>query len=171
MLHKPDDMWDPNTWSDPDDREYRIYAPDLETYALVSAIDYPYLCQFSWSIHTVNIGKRDRSAHANVRKRLYLRRGVSIFNGPDGEPYVSPIHGHVVRHRNRTQKNVFLHQEVIERMGTPPPSPLHTLIDHIDRDTMNCRRWNLEWETKSGNTLNSERGGKPKQVFRNGGYR
>lgn len=150
-------MWDPRTWGSPDDREYRIYAPDLETFALVSAIDYPYLCRFSWSIHTVNVGRKDRSQFANVRKKLYLRRGVSTFHAPDGERYESPIHGHIVRHRNRTQKNVFLHQEVMDRMGILPPTPEHVLIDHKNRNTLDCRRENLHWETHSGNTRNADR--------------
>lgn len=155
------DMWDPNNWI-PCDHEHRIYADDtLETYAIVDAIDYPYLAQFRWSLHSVKVGGEGRST------KRYLRRCVSTFHGPDGEQYVSPIHGHVVRNRNRTQKNVFLHQEVMERKGDKPPTPRHVIIDHIDRDSMHCRRHNLEWETKSGNARNS-RNGKSQKVLREG---
>lgn len=148
------DMWDPNNWVD-DGHEHRIYADEtLEVFAVVDAIDYPYLCQYRWSIHSVDLGNGRRDTR---RKKFYLRRGVSIFHAPDGEKYESPIHGHMVRHRNRTQKNVFLHQEVVDRMGLLPPSPLHTRIDHRDRDTMNCRRYNLAWATNSENVKNSDR--------------
>lgn len=151
------DIWDPNNWV-PDDYECRIYGDaSLEQYAIVDAIDYPYLCQFRWSIHSVNIGRSNRTVFGNTRKKLYLRRGVSEFYAPDGAKYESPFTGYVVRHRNRVQKTVFLHQEVMRRMGVLPPSPLHILIDHKDRNSWNCRRENLHWQTKSGNALNADR--------------
>lgn len=159
-------MWDPNTWV-LDQHEHRIYADEtLEVYAVVDAIDYPYLSQFRWSLHT----KLERGVRGNRGTKKYLRRAVSTFHGPDGENYVSPIHGHVVRNRNRTTKNLFLHQAVMERKGDKPPTPAHKYIDHIDQDSMNCRRENLEWETKSGNTLNNRNGKSPK-VLRKGRHR
>lgn len=148
------DIWDPNNW-DQDEHEHRIYGDQsLETYAVVDAIDYPYLCQFKWSIHTFRIGKRGSTAFSNTRKKFYLRRGVSEFHGPDGERYESPFTGYVVRHRNRVQRTVFLHQEIMQRMGALPPTPKHVIIDHKDRNTWNCRRENLHWLTRSGNALN-----------------
>lgn len=123
----------------------------------MDAIDYPYLCRFKWSIHSINIGKKNRGVLENTRKKLYLRRGVSEFYGPDGEPYESPHTGYIVRHRRRVQRTEFLHQAVMRRMGIKPPTPKHTIIDHKDRNTWNCRRTNLHWQTHSGNTLNADR--------------
>jgi HNH endonuclease len=148
------DIWDPNTWV-PDEYEHRIYGDEtLERYAIVDAIDYPYLCQFKWSVHSVNYGALGTG---RARKKFYLRRGVSEFYDSDGEPYESPITGKIIRNRRRVQRTEFLHQAVMRRMGIEPPTANHVIIDHRDRDTMNCRRSNLYWETHAGNQLNVER--------------
>lgn len=148
MLH--DDMWDPRTWA-ADDHEHRIYADEtLEVYAVVDAIDYPFLVQWKWSVHTLRV-------HSTLaRKKFYLRRVQTTFFGPDGSPYESIYTGKLVRNRNRITQNVFLHTEVMRRKGTPPPTPDHKIIDHCDRDTMNCRRANLEWQTHKGNSDNRQ---------------
>jgi hypothetical protein len=150
-----DDMWDPNNWVE-SDYEHRIYADDtLLLYAVVDAIDYPYLSQFKWSVHSVDLGTRaGKPRKTSTRKKLYLRRGVSVFHAPDSGTYVSPEHGYVVRARNRTQHNLFLHQEIVARMGLKPATSEHKIIDHKDRDTLNCRRNNLHWATYSGNRDN-----------------
>jgi hypothetical protein len=141
-----DDMWDPRNWV-PDDHEHRIYADEsLETYAIVDARWYPYLCRFKWSIH-------------DMRKHLkgftYLRRTITVFHGPDGEPYESPTSGKIVRNRKRTVYNRFLHQEVMLLTGIPQPTPEHTEVDHKSRNTLDCREGNLEWATRAMQVINS----------------
>lgn len=138
-----DDIWDPNNWIE-DEHECRIYgADDLGVYAVVDWIDYIALVQHRWSVHAVK-GK----------PQLYLRRGVSEFFASDGEPFESPITGKLVRNRKRVQSNLFLHTAIVLRAKLEPPSPEHTIIDHKDRNTMNCRRINLHWATHKMNSQN-----------------
>jgi hypothetical protein len=153
-MHAPiDDMWNPNTW-ELDRHEHRIYADEtLELYAVVDAKWYPILCQWKWSIHTIKV---HRGAIKTPRKQFYLRRTETTFHAPDGESYISPIHGYEVRHRHRTARTVFLHQQVMRLAGIEPPSPEHIHIDHEDRDTMNCREGNLKWTTVQENRDNND---------------
>jgi hypothetical protein len=140
-------MWDPRTWRT-DDHEYRIYSSwDIEgVYAIVDAIDYPYLSQYLWSIHD-----------PKKINHPYLRRSVHIELAPEGAPYESRITGKIVRNRYRVQRNEFLHQAVMRLKGDEPPTPEHTTIDHRDRNTLNCRRANLVWATKKEQVLNARR--------------
>jgi hypothetical protein len=140
-------MWDPNTWG-PDEHEHRIYADEtLEHYAVVDAIDYSWCSQWLWSMHSRK--KWERTG------RFYLRRAVTVFNAPDGERYTSPIHGHVVRNRNRTVTTRFLHTEILLRMGAVQPTPEHIEGDHINRQWWDCRRNNLRWATRKEQVANS----------------
>lgn len=148
LLKVSDDMWDPNTWA-PDTHEHRIYADEtLEHYAVVDAIDYSHCSQWLWSMHSRK--KWERTG------RFYLRRVITTFHAPDGEKYESPIHGHMVRHRNRTTVTRFLHTEILLRIGVQPPTPEHTEGDHIDRQWWNCRRSNLRWATRQEQVANSD---------------
>lgn len=145
------DMWDPNNWIE-DDRECRIYGnDDLSIYAVVDWVHYIHLVQFRWSVHTKYVHRgRDRSQY-------YLRRNVSEFYDTDGERYESPITGKIVRNRRRVQYNVFLHQAVMDLAGIKPPTPDHKLIDHGDRDSLNCRLSNLSWVTHGENNNNANK--------------
>ena len=150
-------MWDPNTWV-PDQHEHRIYADEtLETYAIVDAKWYPYLCRFKWSIH-------DKRKAA--RGHIYLRRTVCVFHGPDGEPYESPTSGKIVRHRRRTVFNRFLHTEIMLLTGRLPPTPEHDEVDHVDRNQLNCLEDNLIWATRSMNVKNSNNAIRSKNLRR-----
>lgn len=65
------------------------------------------------------------------RKKMYATRSTKI----DGRP-----------------KTLYLHKEILsERMGKIPPSEKHTIGDHGDSDSLNCRRDNLEWVTPAEN--------------------
>ena len=154
------DPFDPNNW-EPSDHEHRIYADEsLEIYAVVDWVDYIYLCRFKWSVHVTRVHRGDKST---ARHQLYLRRSVTEFWAPDGEPYESPLSGKIVRNRHRTTRTLFLHQEVMERKGDVPPSSDHNIIDHEDRDSLNCRRSNLRWLTVLDNRQNNE--------YRNGKFK
>jgi hypothetical protein len=140
------DFFDPRTWTD-DNHEYRIYGtPSLDIFAVVDRIDYAWAAQWLWSIHTIK-GKTS----------IYLRRGISEFWAPDGAQYESPISGRLVRNRQRRQSTLFLHAAIMERSGIAKPTEDHSLVDHIDRDTFNCRRGNLRWATKLINNRNNRR--------------
>lgn len=143
----PSNMWDPRTWA-ADEHEHRIYADEhLEHYAVVDAIDYSWCVQWLWSMHSRKLWERTG--------RFYLRRVITEFHAPDGERYVSPIHGHTIRHRNRTTRTRMLHTEILLRSGKEPPSPEHTEGDHINRRWWDCRRDNLRWATRQEQVLNS----------------
>jgi hypothetical protein len=46
---------------------------------------------------------------------------------------------------------LYLHKEVLKRSMKLPPTPLHTMGDHGDGNSLNCERDNLEWATPSQN--------------------
>lgn len=143
-----DDMWDPNNWVE-DDHEHRIYADEtLEIYAVVDAIDYPYLSQFKWSVH-------DRKKAA--RGHIYLKRNSCEFLEKDGEPYESRITGTMVRNRKRIVRTVFLHQDIMRRMKKRKPTKLHKEVDHRNRRMLDCRRKNLRWATRKQQVINSSK--------------
>lgn len=49
---------------------------------------------------------------------------------------------------------VFLHKLICLRANGLPPSTDHLIGDHQDGDSLNNRRVNLEWSTRSQNCLN-----------------
>lgn len=144
------DPFDPNNWL-PDDHEHRIYATDdLSLYAIVDAIDYPYLVQWKWTIHN--------RAYFERTGQFYLKRTVTEFTMPEGPRYESPITGKLVRNFHRIQRTRFLHQEIMERTGIPRPSPKHKEVDHINKQTWICKRFNLQWATRGMQVSSSNLG-------------
>src|SRR5262245_2242549 len=49
---------------------------------------------------------------------------------------------------------VYLHVEIQRRKGKRRPSAAHVVADHLDGDSLNCRRRNLRWATRSMNAKN-----------------
>ena len=70
------------------------------------------------------------------RMHLYIRRGSSV---------------------NGRKRHLYLHKEIMKRQQPVPPDAHHTIADHIDGDTLNCRRDNLRWATPRMNTMNNKR--------------
>ena len=144
------DPFDPNNWLE-DDHEHRIYATDdLSVYVVVDAIDYPFLTQWKWSIH--NRTRYETSGH------LYLKRTIQENTAPEGPRYESPNTGKLVRNYHRIQRTRFLHQDVMLRTGIPQPTPKHKEVDHINKQTWLCKRFNLQWATRGMQISSANRG-------------
>ncbi len=122
----PGDIWDPRNWKD-EEHEYRIYGDDRASiWAVVDEEDYQWAIQWLWSPKWSRGGRK-----------VYLRRV-----------------GHEGTRQSRTQRTIWLHTEIMKRTGIEPPSPLHTLVDHRDGNSLNCRRNNLRWATVGMNARN-----------------
>lgn len=116
----------------------RIYGPDGELFALVDEIDYAWAAQWRWSPKWSSTG-----AQVYLRRVGHQQTGKDQYE--DGQRLV----------RARVQRTIWLHRSiVIERMGLIPPTPKHVLIDHEDRDGLNCQRYNLRWATHKENSNN-----------------
>jgi hypothetical protein len=119
------DFFDPNTWA-PSPETGRIWLDvENDVFAVVDYPDYQWAIQWLWSATTNSTG---RKLYATRSTRLYGRAGP--------------------------QTKLFLHKEILVRAGVKPPSEKHTIGDHLDGDSLNCRRENLRWATHSENSLN-----------------
>lgn len=49
---------------------------------------------------------------------------------------------------------IWMHKLICHRAYGPPPTPLHTIGDHLDGDTLDNRRHMLRWATPSMNAAN-----------------
>ena len=129
ISESPNDLsfLDPNNWPLLPPHEFRIYGDDrLQTWAVVDEIDYHFLIQWKWSWKVSNGGKKK-----------YLRRNVqTMIEGGSGGHYVNPETGNEVRNRLRVQQTLFLHTVVMLRKGIAPPSPAHTIVDHLNARRM-----------------------------------
>lgn len=120
-----DDPFDPTLWPI-DNHEYRIYGnAALSVWAIVDAIDYPFLTHWCWTTKTTPGGK------------VYLRRSKSVEYLGGGQ------------YRNAT---LYLHIEIMKRVASPPE--VNSIVDHLDGDSLNCRRSNLRWCSQRDNTRN-----------------
>lgn len=106
--------------------ECRIYLDNKgEIFCVVDADDYEWLSKYRWA------AIRSRS-----RWKVYAARSTRL-SGREGP-----------------QTRIYMHKEILERAGIKPPTPAHVIGDHKDGDSLNNRKRNLEWETRSGNARN-----------------
>jgi len=51
-------------------------------------------------------------------------------------------------------ETVYLHIEILTRAAGTPPTARQIIADHLDGDSLNNRRCNLDWRTKRQNNQN-----------------
>lgn len=108
--------------------EFRVYGDDMaQTWAVVDEIDYQWALRWMWSPKWSRGGRK-----------CYLRRNQQTGTKSHG----------------RIQQTVWLHVEIQKRKRIVKPSSAHTIVDHRDSESFNCRRSNLRWATHSMNARN-----------------
>lgn len=116
---------DPNFLSLPDSHEHRIYADDYaHTFARVDAEDYWFFSRWRWKAIPNSTGKK-----------LYL---IRTTNSPGDQKSYS----------------IYLHVAIHERRQIRKPTRKHTMVDHVDSDSLHCRKINLRWATPQMNRWN-----------------
>lgn len=137
-----DDWADPNTWAPPpapDEPRFISLSDRIDCCVILDYQDWLWARELLWC-HTFGSGKRDHWFKSQKSpEKIYARRSVR-------EP------GWTDSGRAR-YGNQWLHREICRRKEGEPPSPEH-VCDHLDGDSLNCRRENLTWATLSENAKN-----------------
>lgn len=124
------DDFDPRGWIISEERDdevaYISLSSRVDCHVALDRIDYLAARQWLWC-HTFGSGVRTAFGQKSPDK-IYARRTL----------------------RGGT---IWLHRFVTERAYGPPPSPYH-VSDHLDGNSLNCRRENLRWATLSQNAQN-----------------
>lgn len=116
--------------AEPDEEPRRVWLDDRgEVCCVVDAEDYEWAMQWKWRF------KKDKRG-----RKFYACRNTRSRKTTDA------------------QICVWMHKAILkERMKAEPPSPLHTIGDHGDGDSLNNRRKNLSWATPSMNGKTARR--------------
>lgn len=123
-------IFDPRLWPSepPADFPALLQLSDrIDCYCLLDRQDYEWARAHLWC-HTYGSGSFDENGVIARPDHIYARRCVG-------------------------RQTLFLHREILLRAEGPPP-PLHTIGDHINGDTLDNRRSNLRWATRSMNARN-----------------
>lgn len=97
--------------------------------------------------------------------RIYGDNRESVFALIDEEDYhwavqwswgpkLSRGGSKIYLYRHSRGVSYYLHKEIMKRNEPEPPSPEHTIADHRNGQSLDCRRANLRWATPSQNSLN-----------------
>jgi hypothetical protein len=103
----------------------RLYLDnDGATAALLDDVDYVWAVQWLWTV-TPN----------STKCKVYATRNTRAPS-------------------SRRQIKVYLHKEVLKRFAPVAPTPQHTICDHKNGESLDCRRDNLRWATPLENRHN-----------------
>lgn len=101
-------------------------SADCSIYCVVSRHRYPFFSQWKWRW----------IASKGKKRKLYARRSFRVGG------------------RGGRNTNFYIHKEVCLLVNGLPPTPEHTVGDHKDGDSLNCRDNNLHWATPIENRRN-----------------
>lgn len=111
----------------PGARVLHLSDSDASLVALVDPVDWEWARRYRW-------GFRVSNPRLSGHEKVYAVRTVWQPQGPCFTSY--------------------LHKEVVLRALGPAPTPAHTIGDHRNGDSLDCRRDNLSWATPSMNRHN-----------------
>lgn len=119
------DFFDPRTWEPEEDCKRIWLDPNNGIFCIVDNVDYLWALQWTWKAVADKTGKK---FYAVRQTRLHGAKGP--------------------------QTTVYMHKVILERKGDRQPTEKHTIGDHLDGESLNNRRDNLRWATRSENNKN-----------------
>lgn len=108
----------------------------FDVHVLVDEEDYQWARAIKWR-HIWSGGNRMAAMEAVYGRKIWTEKLYAV-----AEPGT-----------RAARRRLFLHREITERAYGPPPSPQH-VSDHLNGDSLDCRRENLRWATLSQNARN-----------------
>jgi hypothetical protein len=122
------EILDPNTldFSPPDFHMFAGANADVE--CAVDEEDYLFFTRWMWTIKTNKDGTKP-----------YFRRAISRYD---------------VLGKREGADTVYLHIEILTLKVGPPPTRKRCIADHLNGNSLDNRRDNLEWVTKRQNNQN-----------------
>jgi hypothetical protein len=124
------DPFDPNLIAAPQVCFLQL-SDRFDVYAMLDPIDYEWARQWKWC-HTYGSGSM-----------VEVAEGVFAIERPD----------HIYARRCVGSTTLFLHREILRRKDGEPRYK-RAIGDHINGETLNCRRNNLRWATPRMNARN-----------------